>query len=124
MACGFLGRSICALTAISRKPRRVFIPENCMEHFKLVYQDYHLDLPIEEPRIALRASSGSWPGKELEDDVVLDLEMKSPKFFFDPNNDPEDDVAQWLNPGLDTQWLKIPVKHFENGDFRSLQKYG
>lgn len=93
-----------------------------MGHFRLVYQDYHLDLPIEEPRITLRASSGSSPGKELEDDVVLDLEVKSPKFFFDPNDDPEDDVAQWLNPGLDTQWLKIPLKHFENGDYRSLQK--
>ncbi len=93
-----------------------------MGHFKLVYQSYPLDLPVEEPRITLRASSGSWPGQELEDYVVLDLEVKSPKFFFDPNNDPEDDVSQWLNPGLDTQGLKIPLKRFENRDYRSLQE--
>ncbi|GAA5619283.1 hypothetical protein Brsp03_03447 [Brucella sp. NBRC 12951] len=93
-----------------------------MGHFKLVYQSYPLDLPVEEPRITLRASSGSWPGQELENYVVLDLEVKSPKFFFDPNNDPEDDVSQWLNPGLDTQWLKIPLKRFENRDYRSLQE--
>jgi hypothetical protein len=64
-----------------------------MGHFKLVYQSYPLDLPVEEPRITLRASSGSWPGQQLDDYVVLDLEVKSPKFFFDPNNDPEDDVG-------------------------------
>lgn len=93
-----------------------------MGHFRLVYQKYPLDLSVEEPRITLRASSGSWPGQELGDYVVLDLEVKSPKFFFDPNNDPEDDVSQWLNPGLDTQWLKIPLKHFKNRDFRSLEE--
>jgi hypothetical protein len=27
-----------------------------------------------------------------------------------------------LNPGLDTQWLKIPLKRFENRDYRSLQE--
>lgn len=93
-----------------------------MGHFRLVYQKYPLDLSVEEPRVTLRASSGSWPGQELGDYVVLDLEVKSPKFFFDPNNDPEDDVSQWLNPGLDTQWLKIPLKHFKNRDFRSLEE--
>lgn len=93
-----------------------------MGHFKLVYQSYSLVLPVEQPRITLRASSGSWPGQELEDYVVLDLKVKSPKFFFDPNNDPEDDVCQWLNPALDTQWLKIPLKRFENRDHRSLQE--
>lgn len=93
-----------------------------MGHFRLVYQKYPLDLSVEEPRITLRASSGSWPGQELGDYVVLDLEVKSPKFFFDPNNGPEDDVSQWLNPGLDTQWLKIPLKHFKNRDFRSLEE--
>ncbi|KAB2766130.1 hypothetical protein F9K84_21275 [Brucella anthropi] len=58
----------------------------------------------------------------MEDHVVLVLTVKSSKFFFDPNNDPEDDVSQWLNPGLDTQWLRIPLKRFENRDYRSLQK--
>lgn len=38
-----------------------------MGHFKLVYQSYPLDLPVEEPRITLRASSGSWPGQQLDD---------------------------------------------------------
>jgi hypothetical protein len=27
----------------------------------------------------------------------------------------------WLTPGLDTQWLKVPLKHFKNHDFRSLE---
>ncbi|NTE89613.1 hypothetical protein [Agrobacterium rubi] len=94
-----------------------------MGHFKLVYQSYPLDLKVHEPRITLRGTSGSWPGQKLEEDYVgLNLEVKSPKFFFDPNNDPEDDVSQWLNPGLDTQWLKIPLKRFENRDYRSLQE--
>ncbi|MDH0912403.1 hypothetical protein N5C66_25485 [Rhizobium pusense] len=101
---------------------RSFIPENYMGHFKFVYQGYPLDLAVQEPRITLRASSGSWPGQTLEDHVVLDLNVTSPKFFFDPNNDPEDDVSQWLNPALDTQWLKIPLKRFENRDYRSLQE--
>lgn len=91
-------------------------------HFKLIYQNYPIELTVQEPSITLRASSGSWPGQTLGDSVGLDLEVKSPKFFFDPNNDPEDDVSQWLNPGLDTQWLKIPLERFENRDFRSLEK--
>lgn len=93
-----------------------------MRHCRLVYQSYPLDLAVQEPCIALRATSGSWPGQTLEDYIGLDLKMKSPKFFFDPNNDPEDDVAQWLNPVLDTQWLKIPLKHFKNRDFRILEE--
>ena len=93
-----------------------------MGHFKLVDQSYPLDLPVEESRITLLATSGSWPGQELEDHIVLDLTVKSSKFFFDPNNDPEDDVSQWLNPGLDTQWLRILLKRFENREYRSLQK--
>ncbi|KXG84779.1 hypothetical protein ATO67_12135 [Agrobacterium bohemicum] len=92
-----------------------------MGHFKFVYKGYSLDLPAQKPVIALRASSGSFPGKILDDFVNLDLRILSPKFFFDPNNDPEDDVAQWLNPCLDTQWLDIPVKHFQNRDYRSLE---
>lgn len=91
-------------------------------HFKLIYQDCPIDLPIQEPRITLRATCGSWPGQTLGDSVGLDLEVKSPKLFFDPNNDPEDDVSQWLNPGLDTQWLHIPLERFEHRDFRSLEK--
>ncbi len=93
-----------------------------MRHCRLVYQSYPLDLAVQEPCITLRATSGSWPGQTLEDHIGLDLKMNSPKFFFDPNNDPEDGVAHWLNPGLDTQWLKIPLKHFKNRDFRSLEE--
>jgi hypothetical protein len=93
-----------------------------MGHFKFVYQGYSLDVPAQEPVIALRASSGSYPGKTLDDFVNLDLRIVSPKFFFDPNNDPEDDISQWLDPCLDTQWLDIPVKHFQNRDYRSLEK--
>jgi len=93
-----------------------------MRHCRLVYQSYPLDLAVQEPCITLRATSGSWPGQTLEDYIGLDLKMNSPKFFFDPNNDPEDGVAHWLNPGLDTQWLKIPLKHFKNRDFRSLEE--
>lgn len=92
-----------------------------MGHFKFVYQGYPLDLPAHEPSIALRATSGSFPGQILEDFVGLDLKVTSPEFFFDPNNDPEDGVAQWLNPGLNTQWLKIPLKRFQNRDFRTLE---
>lgn len=46
-----------------------------MGHSKLVYQSYPLDLAAQEPRITLRATSGSWPGQELEDYVGLDLEV-------------------------------------------------
>jgi hypothetical protein len=69
-----------------------------MGHFKLTYQGYPLNLPAEQPRITLRASSGSWPGQTLEDLVGLDLKVTSPELFFDPNNDPEGDVANWLSP--------------------------
>ena len=93
-----------------------------MRHFRLVYQSYPLDLPVQEPCINLRATSGSWPSQTLGDYSYLNLKLKSPDFFFDPNNDPEDDVAQWLNPGLDTQWLKIPLERFDNRDYRSLQE--
>lgn len=93
-----------------------------MGYFKLIYQGYPVELPADEPRIALRASSGSWKGQVLEDFVGLDLNATSPEFFFDPNNDPEGDVANWLTPGLDTQWLKVPVKYIQNRDFRSLEK--
>lgn len=93
-----------------------------MAYFKLIYQDHPIELPAQEPCITLRATSGSWPGQTLSDFVILDLKVKSPKFFFDPNNNPEDDVSLWLNLGLDTQWLKIPLECFENRDFRSLEK--
>jgi hypothetical protein len=92
-----------------------------MGHFRLVYQGYPLDLPAHEPSIALWAASGSFPGQTLGDFVGLDLKVTSPEFFFDPNNDPEDDISQWINAGLNTQWIKIPLKRFQNRDFRTLE---
>lgn len=91
-----------------------------MGHFNIVYQDFSLSLSIAEEGIVLWAVSGSFPGQTLGDSIGLNLKLTSPKFFFDPHNDPEDDVAQWLNPGLDTQWLAIPLKRFQNRDYRSL----
>lgn len=93
-----------------------------MGYFKIVYQGFPLDLPVCEEGIVLRAVSGSFPGQTLGDSIGLNLKLTSPKFFFDPHNDPEDDFAQWLNPGLDTQWLAIPLKRFQNRDYRSLDR--
>ncbi|SPZ48090.1 Uncharacterised protein [Agrobacterium tumefaciens] len=42
----------------------------------------------------LRAVSGPFPGQTLGDSIGLNLKLTSPKFFFDPHNDPEDDFAQ------------------------------
>lgn len=91
-----------------------------MGHFTIVYHGFALDLPISEEGIVLRAVSGSFPGQTLGDSIGLNLNLSSPKFFFDPHNDPEDDFAQWLTPFLDTQWLSIPLKRFQNRDYRSL----
>ncbi|CAM3855658.1 hypothetical protein G6L26_024215 [Agrobacterium radiobacter] len=65
-----------------------------MGHFRIVYQVFSLDLPIAEEGIVLRAVSGPFPGQTLGDSIGLNLKLTSPKFFFDPHNDPEDDFAQ------------------------------
>lgn len=91
-----------------------------MGHFKIVYQGFPIDLPTHEPVIALKASSGSFPGQALGDFVTLELNVRHPEFFFDPHNDPEGDFATRLSPYLDTQWLEIPIKFFKNRDYKSL----
>ncbi|MBV7481501.1 hypothetical protein [Bordetella sp. BOR01] len=93
-----------------------------MGYFKLTYQDHPIEVPAIEPSLTLRATSGSWPGQALDEFATLNLRATSPRFFFDPNNDPEDDASQWLDPYLETQWLKIPLKRFHERDYRSLEK--
>lgn len=96
-----------------------------MTHFKLVYNDHKLDLPLEQPAITLYASLASSPGSELGDEIGLNFNAGSPKFFFDPNGDPEDDEATWLNPFLDTQWLSLPRDYFSarDRDYRKLTDF-
>lgn len=92
-----------------------------MGYFKYIYQGYPLEGAVTEASMSLRATSGSYPGQTPDDTMTLNLNARSPRFFFDPNNDPEDDVAAWIEPFLDTQWLEIPIDRFKGRDFRSLE---
>ncbi len=93
-----------------------------MGYFKLIYQDHPIEVPANESSLTLRAACGSRQWRTLDEFATLVLEARSPKFFFNPNNDPEDDVSTWLEPYLNTEWLRIPMERFQDRDYRSLEK--
>lgn len=89
-----------------------------MAHFRMTYQGTPYAPTILSCDLNLTAADGSWRGQEPDDMVGLYLSLQASPFEYDVPEDPDEHLS--ITPGVDTQWLELPVSVFAGRDIRSL----
>lgn len=89
-----------------------------MSYFHMTYEGISYSPKILSCSLDLFERDGGWKGQEADGVVTLHLSLEAEPFMYDAPEDEDEHLS--MTPGVDTQWLELPVSVFTERDVRSL----
>lgn len=89
-----------------------------MTSFRMTYEGTPYSPAILSCDLNLFERDGGWKGQEPGDTVTLYLSLEAEPFEYDVPEDKDEHLS--MTPGVDTQWLELPVSIFTERDLGSL----